>query len=222
MTRRRRAAALLGLALLLGVLAASDVAGRERALRDQLGPAVRVLVARSALSPGQRITAGALGQREVPERYAPRGALRDAQDAIGKRAAVAVAAGAYLDPAFLDFPGEREREAARPPLEGDQRALDVVAVGGADAIDPGTRVDVLVTGSGSTRLVLAGPTVLAARPAPADAQGDLPRVLATLRVTVREAVTLTAAIASAREVRLLPRPSAAGGARETPPRPRGR
>ena len=36
MTRRRRAAALLGLALLLGVLAASDVAGREAALRRQL------------------------------------------------------------------------------------------------------------------------------------------------------------------------------------------
>jgi pilus assembly protein CpaB len=220
MTRRRRAAALLGLALLLGVLAASDVAGRERALRDQLGPAVRVVVARSALSPGERIAAGALGQREVPERYAPRGALRDAQDAIGKRAAVAVAAGAYLDPAFLEVPGERERQAAGPPLQGDQRALDVVAV--CDAVAAGAHVDVLVTGSGTTRLVLAGATVLAARPAPADAQGGLPRVLATLRVTVGQAVTLTAAMASAREVRLLPRPSAAAGARETPRRPRGR
>src|SRR5262245_52636372 len=170
MTRRRRAAALLGLALLLGVLAASDVAGRERALRDQLGPAVRVVVARSALSPGQRITAGALGQREVPERYAPRGALRDAREALGKRAAVPVAAGAYLDPAFLAVPGERERQDAGPALEGDQRALDLVAVGGAGTIVAGTRVDVLVTGSGSTRLVLAGVTVLAAQPEPADAQ----------------------------------------------------
>ena len=38
MTRRHRAAVLLGLALLLGVLAASDMAGRERALRAQLAP----------------------------------------------------------------------------------------------------------------------------------------------------------------------------------------
>src|SRR6478752_5619625 len=54
MTRRRRAAALLGLALLLGVLAASDVAGREAALRRRLGPTVRVVVVRAPLRPGER------------------------------------------------------------------------------------------------------------------------------------------------------------------------
>ena len=73
MTRRRRAAALLGLALLLGVLAASDVAGREAALRRQLGPTVPVVVVRAPLRAGERIARAALAVREVPERYAPAG-----------------------------------------------------------------------------------------------------------------------------------------------------
>jgi hypothetical protein len=52
--------------------------------------------------------------------------------------------------------------------------------------------------------------VLAARAPPTvdapDSAGGLPRLVATLRVTVREAVALTAAAAAARQVRLLPRP----------------
>jgi pilus assembly protein CpaB len=217
MTRRRRAAALLGLALLLGVLAASDVAGREAALRRQLGPTVPVVVVRSPLRAGQRITGTALAVRAVPALYAPRGALRDPDEAIGRRAAVAVAPQAYLDPAFLKVPGAAEAEQpAGPRLRSGERALDLVAVADPDAVVAGTSVDVLVTYDGHadvpgpTRLALAGAIVLAARPARAadgtDAQAGLPRITATLRVTVRQAVALTAAAAAAREVRLLPRP----------------
>jgi pilus assembly protein CpaB len=217
MTRRRRAAALLGLALLLGVLAASDVAGREATLRRQLGPTVPVVVVRAPLRAGERITAAALAVRHVPALYAPTGALRDPDEAIGRRAAVAVAPQAYLDPAFLQVPGQAEAEQpAGPRLRRGERALDLVAVADPDAVGTGTRVDVLVTydghadAPGPTRMALAGATVLAARPARAadgtDAQAGLPRITATLRVTVRQAVALTAAAAAAREVRLLPRP----------------
>ena len=101
MTRRRRAAALLGLALLLGVLAASDVAGREAALRRQLGPTVRVVVVRAPLRAGERISRAALALREVPERYAPPGALRDPGAAVGQRAAVAIAPRTDLADALL-------------------------------------------------------------------------------------------------------------------------
>jgi hypothetical protein len=64
---------------------------------------------------------------------------------------------------------------------------------------------------GPTRLALADVEVLAARPPPSvagdpESAGGLPRLLATLRVTVRQAVALTAAAAAARQVRLLPRP----------------
>ena len=77
MSRRRRAALLLGLALVLGALAASDVARREAALREQVGPAVDVLVARRPLVAGRRLVAGDLALRHVPAALrAGRGASR--------------------------------------------------------------------------------------------------------------------------------------------------
>ena len=105
MTRRRRAAALLGLALLLGVLAASDVAGREAALRRELGPTVPVVVVRAPLRAGERIARASLAVRDVPERYAPPGALRDPQAAVGQRAAVAIAQRTDLAASLLAVPG---------------------------------------------------------------------------------------------------------------------
>jgi pilus assembly protein CpaB len=56
-SRRRRAAVLLGLALVLGGLAAGDVARRESAVRAQLGPAVEVVVARTEIAAGERVGA---------------------------------------------------------------------------------------------------------------------------------------------------------------------
>jgi pilus assembly protein CpaB len=215
MTRRRRAAALLGLALLLGVLAASDVAGREAALRRELGPAVTVVVVRAPLRAGERIERASLALRQVPERYAPPGALRDPAAAVGQRAAVGIAPRTDLVASLLAVPGADSKPPG-PRRRRGERALDLVAVGAADAVVAGARVDVLVTydgragAPGPTRLALADVEVLAARPPPSadapEAGGGLPRLLATLRVTVRQAVALTAAAAAARQVRLLPRP----------------
>ena len=215
MTRRRRAAALLGLALLLGVLAASDVAGREAALRRQLGPTVPVVVVNSPLRAGERISRGALAVRQVPERYAPPGALRDPDAAVGQRAAVVIAERTDLVASLLAV-AEAGAEPRGPVLRRGERPLDLVAVGAADAVVAGAHVDVVVTDDGRagapgpTRLALADVEVLAARPPPSAADpestGGLPRLLATLRVTVRQAVALTAAAAAARQVRLLPRP----------------
>jgi pilus assembly protein CpaB len=215
MTRRRRAAALLGLALLLGVLAASDVAGREAALRRQLGRSVAVVVVARPLAVGARVSRAALAVRHVPERYAPRNAVGDPGAVVGQRVAVAIAPGTDLDPAVL---GVQDQEtSAGPVLRRGERAFDVVAVGDPDAIQVSVRVDVLVTydgprgGPGATRIALEGAEVLQARPAPAadgpDAGAGLPRVQATLRVGVHQAVALAAAVAAAREVRLLPRPT---------------
>jgi pilus assembly protein CpaB len=210
MTRRRRAAALLGLALLLGVLAASDVAGREAAMRRQLGRPIPIVVVARPLAAGDRITRAALAVRRVPERYAPRNALGDPGAAVGQRVAVALEAGTDLDPALLGTPGEPP--SAGPALRRGERAFDLVAVGASDAIQPGARVDVLVTydgprgGPGATRIALEGAEVLDAQRAPEDDNASgLPRVQATLRVGVRQAVALAAAVAAAREVRLLAR-----------------
>jgi len=191
MTRRRRAAVLLGLALLLGTLSATHMSRREAALKAQLGPAVDVVVAQSDLPAGKTLAPDDLAVRPVPRRYAPPGAPALA----GEKLAVPVRRGA---------PVTQELLARRPPtpppeaaLERGQRAVDVDASGSAVA---GARVDVLVTTDHDSRVALEDVEVLAARPAEEDR-----KVTATLRVTAAQAVYLAAAQTFARDVRLLAR-----------------
>jgi pilus assembly protein CpaB len=212
-TRRRRAAVLIGLSIILGALAASDVSGREAALRREIGPAVPVLVARRGVAAGARLDPAVLAVRHVPSRYAPAGAYRAVAEVSGLRAAVPIPAGADLDPALVDD-GTTSAGPAGPDLRDGERVAQVVAVGPAASLGPGARVDVVVTregaggGAGSTTLALEDVQVLAATRAPASGNGrdaDLPRVALDLRVSVRQAVYLAAAQSFAREVRVLPR-----------------
>jgi pilus assembly protein CpaB len=197
----------------LGALAASDVSGREAALRRQVGPAVPVLVARTGLAAGARLEPSVLAVRQVPSRYAPAGAYRSPDEVAGMRAAVAIPAGADLDPALVDD-GTRAAGPSGPSLRDGERVAQIVAVGPARSLTAGARVDVLVTregegdGGGSTMLALEDVEVLGASRAP-DAGGGsdsgLPRVSLDLRVSVRQAVYLAAAQSFARELRVLPR-----------------
>ena len=193
MSRRRRAALLLGLALVLGGLAAADVSRREAALARKLGPAVGVVTARQGLAPGDRVAADHLALRRVPARYAP--------------------AGAYVTTGALGGGAGSGGGPGGPALRAGERVADLTAAGPADLVTPGGRVDVLVTrdpahgGPGQTALALEDVEVLAAASAePGDGAGaGVARVRASLRVTVRQAVFLAAAQAFSREVRLLPR-----------------
>lgn len=212
MSRRRRAVLLLGLALTLGGLAAADVARREAALARRLGPAVPVVAARMALAPGDRVTPDRLVVRRVPARYAPAGAYGALGEAVGLRVTTALPAGAYVTPGAVG--GGSGGAAAGPALRPGERVADLTAAGPVDLMPSGSRVDVLVTrdpshGGAGTALALEDVEVLAAAPAePGEANGagaGIPRVRASLRVTVRQAVFLAAAQAFAREVRLLPR-----------------
>ncbi|MCW3002378.1 MAG: cpaB [Conexibacter sp.] len=207
MTRRRRAALLLGLALLLGALAASDVAGRESALQRSVGPAVPVVVTRTRLAAGAQLDARHLGIRRVPSRFAPTSGYASVSALAGTRTAVALEAGQDVTPAVVDD-GTR---AAGAPVRPGERVADLIARGSAELVRPGGRVDVLVTrergdGGGSTSVALEDAEVLAAAPAADAGQGDPgPQVEVSLRVTVRQAVFLAAAQSFARELRLLPR-----------------
>ena len=211
MSRRRRAILLLGLALTLGGLAAADVSRREAALARRLGPAVTLVAARQALAPGERVTADRLSVRRVPARYAPAGAYRGLGEAVGQRVAAPIPAGAYLTSAALG--GGPGASPAGPTLRAGERIADLTAAGPVELIQSGGRVDVLVTrdpahgGRGETALALEDVEVLVAAAAePGEGAGaGVPRVRASLRVTVRQAVFLAAAQAFAREVRLLPR-----------------
>ena len=205
MSRRPRSFLLAGLALLLGSLAASDVAGREAALERRLGPLVPVVVARAPLAAGEPVPARSLAVRRVPARFAPGDALPDVRSVAGRRPAAAVAAGADVTTSVVAGEGE-----AGAPIRRGERVADVVATGSADLVVPGARVDVLITREprpgdrGRTELALEGAEVLAAAPAEAGEGG--PRVAASLRVTLRQAIFLAEAQSFARELRLLPRP----------------
>lgn len=205
MSRRRRGLLLVGLALVLGVLAASDVARREAALEARLAPLVDVVVARKDLTAGRRVRPRDLAVRRVPARFAPVGAAAAPEEVAGADAAVELPAGAYVTAMDLAYPGD----AAGAPVRRGERAVEVVATGSPELVVAGARVDVLITRDGrGTRLALQDVEVLAARPTADPGAGGADtgsRVAATLRVTVHQAVALTAAQAFAREIRLLPR-----------------
>ena len=213
---RRRSFVLGGLALVLGGLSASDVAGREAALDRRIGAVVPVVVAKAALPAGEPIRAGQLTVRHAPARFAPRGAYAAPGQVVGQRPAAPLPAGTDVTAAALTDPA---REGVGAPVARGERVAEVLAVGAPDLVVAGSRVDVLVTreghsdAPGRTELALQDVEVLQAAPAP-DAEGAATsRVAASLRVTLRQAVVLAAAQSFARELRLLPR--AAGDRRRS-------
>jgi pilus assembly protein CpaB len=207
---RRRAAITLAVALLCGWLAASDVRSHERRIKAGLGPVVPVLVARADVRAGKRVAGSDVEVRQLPARFLPPDALRSSTDALGLRAAVPIPRGGYVTASALASPVAGGSVAASTLAPGE-RAVDVaVSNTGADELGgPGARVDVLVTtgrgGSpGRTTLAMQDVQLLGSRQGTGQ---DSDKLIATLRVTVRQAVYLTAAQNFAQEVRLLPRPA---------------
>lgn len=218
MNRRRRALVLAGIALLLGGLAAADVAGREAALAQRLGHEIPVVVTRADVPAGAVFDPRRLGVRRVPARFAPVAAAAAPRELAGLRAAVDVPAGADVAVGMVDS-SEGDTVAGAPVRPGE-RVAELVATGSPQLVQPGGRVDVLVTRTGedgspgATELALEDVEVLAVGPADAAAGGEdvapatgAVRVAASLRVTLRQAVYLAAAQAFASELRLLPRPA---------------
>ncbi|HET8822388.1 MAG TPA: Flp pilus assembly protein CpaB [Thermoleophilaceae bacterium] len=221
-TRRRRGLLLLSVALASGGLAASEVHERERAVAERVGEPVSVLVAARDIRAGARIGRDALALREVPTRFVPPDALASEAGVVGARAGAAIVAGAYVTPSMLEPPNDGERGGSR--LRRGERAVTVEVAGpaGVAGVAPGARVDVLVStepgaDGGRTTVALSGAELLAIAPGGAygadsgreDAvAGPVgPTALATLRVTLRQAVYLTEADNFARELRLLARPA---------------
>ena len=231
--RRRRALLLLSLALACGGLAASEVGGRVREVERRVGRPVPVVAAARELKAGKEIGRGDLVVREVPERFVPPDAVRGVEEAVGAAPSARLARGAYVTVGAL---GGGEADSSRPGvLRRGERAVEVNVAGGSPLSEsggPGSRVDVVISteprnGSGRTFLALENVELLAlgsgsggsggassssggagSGAAADDGAGAAGRAsaTATLRVTLRQAVYLTAAENFAREVRLLPRP----------------
>jgi pilus assembly protein CpaB len=198
--RRRRGLVLLALALASGGLAASQVRQREQSVEARVGPLVPVLVAARDLPANARIRRASLALRRVPADFAPPDALRGAAGVAGARTAAAVPAGGYLTAGHLQAAGgDRPRGTI---LRRGERAVEVAVTGGGALAGaaPGARVDAIVSteegeGEGRTFVALEDVELLGLRGR-----------LATLHVTARQAVYLTAATNFAREIRLLVRP----------------
>ena len=213
MSPRRRALLLGGLALVLGGLAASNVAGREAALQRRVGDLVDVVVAREPIAAGKRIRRGALAIRRVPRRFAPTGAFSSARLLEGQRAAIDITQGTDLTTAVV---GDAGAQPPGPAIRRGERVAELVALGSSVHVVPGSRVDVLVTPEprpderGEAVLALEDVLVLDAAAVAAEDAGRRDgaageRVAVSLRVTLRQAVYLAAAQDFARELRLLPR-----------------
>ena len=215
--RRRRGVLLLSLALASGGLAASEVSSRTRAVEERVGPLVPVVAAREAIEPGTKLTPDRLAVVQVPARYAPPDAVADPAQADGLRTGGALERGSYLTAsAFAVGLDDGSAEHRGNGLGRGERAIEL-KVAGADALGalagPGARVDVLVTtesgeSAGHTELALENVELLTLKTsdgAAADADSASSSATATLRVTLKQAVYLTAAQNFAREIRLLPR-----------------
>lgn len=222
--RHRRGAVLLCLALAFGGLAASEVGSRVSEVEARVGPLVPVVVAEADIGEGMRVEGevleGALGVREVPQRFAPPDALSSPEEAAGLATAVSVPAGSYLTVA--QFGAGDGEEGGATGLARGERAVDLSVAGGealaAQGGGPGARVDVLVTTEsesrpGRTYVAMENAELLGVRAGDAAAgsggggegAGATGSTVVTLRVTVRQAVYLTAAQNFAREIRLLAR-----------------
>ena len=231
--RRRRGLLLLSLALASGGLAASQVRERERSVAAKVGPPVPVVVAARDLPPDEPLRSADMAVERVPARFVPPGALGAPARLAGARPAVPVAAGAYITVDLLQGAATGDEG----PLRPGERAVEVAVSGGAATVGgsvgaplpggPGSRVDVLVStqahdGAGRSFVALENVALLDLRPlggggVPVDDAMDQPAAtaVATLRVTARQAVYLTAAETFAHEVRLLVRPP--GDRRRTGP-----
>jgi pilus assembly protein CpaB len=221
--RRRRGLLLMSLALASGGLAASQVRERERTVDAKVGPLVPVVVASRDLPRDEPLRPADMAVERVPARYVPPDALGASARLAGARPAVPVAAGAYITASVL----QGATAAAEGPLRPGERAVEVAVSGGVSPVSgPSSRVDILVStqrhdGAGRTYVALENVVLLDLRPlgggVPIDEAMDQPAAtaVATLLVTARQAVYLTAAETFAHEIRLLTRPP--GDRRRTGP-----
>lgn len=222
--RRRRGLLLLSLALACGGVAAAQVGGRVRAVEARTGPPEPVVVAARDVAAGTKLSRRDLAVREVPGRYVPPDAVAAPADAVGAEPSAPLSRGAYVTAGVLA--SAQGDGGARGGLRRGERAVEIPVAGGAplsESDGAGSRVDVVISteprsGAGRTFLALENVELLGlsgASASAADDQGDggqtgstaTATATATLRVTLRQAVYLTAAQNFSREVRLLPRPA---------------
>jgi pilus assembly protein CpaB len=215
--RRRQAVAMLGASAICAGLALSAVDRYADDVEARVGPPVRAVVAVRDIPRGRVVTpalaATTLAESEVPRRFAPPGALRSRAKAVGLETSSALAAGDYVGRLQLRPPRGGRGASAR--WSGDTRLVEVAVAGVrtiAEALRTGGVVDVLITtergGTPRTFLALQRVPVAGFEAGEVSSAGEGSAAAdgrVTLRVTLRQAILLTAAENFAREVRVVPR-----------------
>jgi pilus assembly protein CpaB len=223
MSRRVRAIAFGGAALVCAALAAAMTGGYREDIQSELGPLRSVVVASARIPAHRSIPAKQIDEllevRRVPDRLAPTGALASPGQAAGRAPAAAIPAGSYVLASQLrESGGDRGRQPhtqlgpGRKPVEISVTGAEALAAGGADPV--GARVDVVVTtepgatGKGRTYVAAKNVRLLglsqsgdAGATDYATAPGD--QWTATLALTRSQALRLIQAENFARGVRLI-------------------
>lgn len=216
MSRRTRALAFLGLALVTAALAAGIADSYGTRVASGYGPLRQVVVASKRLKAedafGPVDVARGMETRQVPVRFVPAGALRDPREALGLAPTVGLEPGTYLVASQLR--ARQPRDGSTGAVGRNRRPVEI-AVSGADALlatdaaVAGAKVDVVVTtepdssGPGRTYVAAAAVPLVALGPG-ADGPGPGGAAAATLALTKRQALRLIAAESFARKLTLLP------------------
>ncbi len=216
MSRRTRAFAFLGLALITALLAAGIANSYGSRVASGYGPLRQVVVAAKSLKAEAVLRPADLTDRlevrRVPGRFVPAGALGDPREALGLAPSAELGPGSYLVASQLRAP--RPRSGSTRALGSSRRPVEI-AVSGAEALlvsgasAAGAKVDVVVTtepsGSrpGRTYVAAAAVPLLALGPG-ADGPGPGGSAAATLALTKRQALRLIAAESFAHKLTLLP------------------
>jgi pilus assembly protein CpaB len=140
--RQRRGAVLILLAAVGAVVVFVSISSYVADIRSQIGPLVTVLEVNADVPAFQPVTADAVNERDVPERWVPDGALRDVAALDGMVAVNDLEPGALLQTSMLRPP---------PEVADEQRELAIMVdaeTGVAGKVGPGDRVDVYATFAG--------------------------------------------------------------------------
>lgn len=201
--RQRRGLLLLLAAALGGILTVLAVVQYTASVAAQLGPRRPVVVVARDVPAYAVPTAEDLEVRDVPQVFAPAGALSSPSQVAGRVSPVALPAGTFLQEAVLVPP---------PALRADERAVTVLA-GGEQSLGRSIAVDDVLDviagyaeGSGpraTATVEVEGARVLAVT-APRDDAGD--GVFVTLAVSRDDALALARARAADAAVVVVRRP----------------
>jgi SAF domain len=215
--RRGRAIGFASAAAICAGLAAGASGGATDAV-SQFGELREVVVATETLPAarplGRTAVAETLEIRRVPERFLAPDALTSPAQALGRRPATTIPAGAYLLASQFRDPAP-DSQAKPPELLGDRTPVEIAVQGAAPLAGSRDRaVDVVVTtesgpagGPGRTFVAAEGVALLELRPAGDDDAGALPGTgdswIATLALNRAQALRLIHAQSFARDVRLI-------------------